>query len=171
MVKNDEKWGEKLSHLCVLCWAMLFCCPVLGGTLLEEWKWTKNILPSTGQENNITQPQKQISGSFFFKIVFNRLTVVQVLFCSSTKGTTPNSLLVLSCLSKNSVLLNLFFLVLSVKACKLQALREELGGTVLSVRYYFAGWLVSGEKLQRSWHRQTSTGRCGLAAIRKWALF
>ena len=127
---------------------MLFSCPVLGRMFFVHFHSSNNVPPSTGQQNNIAQPETD--KWFVIFIVFDRLTVVQVLFCSSTKGITPNSLLVLSCLSKNSVLLNLFFLVLSVKACKLQALREELGGTVLSVRYYFAGWLVSGEKLQRS---------------------
>jgi len=52
-----------------------------------------NILPSTGQENNIAQPKNKTNKKqklFRFSSHFHRLTVVQVSFCSLTKGITLN---------------------------------------------------------------------------------
>ena len=36
-VKNDEKWSEKLNHLSVSGWAMLFFCPVFGRMLAWQF--------------------------------------------------------------------------------------------------------------------------------------
>jgi len=60
-----------------------------------------NILPSTEQENNIARP-KTISylASHLIFIVFRRLTVVQVPFCSLTKGDYSENLLAV-CLCPN----------------------------------------------------------------------
>ena len=66
---------------------MLFSCPVLGRMFFVHFHSSNNVPPSTGQQNNIAQPETD--KWFVIFIVFDRLTVVSVLFCSLTKGITP----------------------------------------------------------------------------------
>ena len=63
----------------------------------------------TGQENNVAQPKpdKWFSFSLNFFIVFDRLAVFYVLFCSLTKGITPREKKWVCFDLINNVLLNL----------------------------------------------------------------
>ena len=49
--ENDEKWDEKLNHLSVLGWAMLFFCPLLG-RLWDTDEWARN-----GNDSMVTEKQ------------------------------------------------------------------------------------------------------------------
>ena len=108
---NGEQWNEKLNHLSVVGWALLFFCPVLGRMAsaffqaldrkIKNKKWfrdTQFLLLVWCLKAVKTQPKQDKSFSF---IIFDRLSVVWVLFCGLIKGISPKMCILCACVKMN----------------------------------------------------------------------